>query len=112
MRESRLARARAGTRAAWLTRSAVVPIAADEIHYLVHWLVAAYLLFDPETNGSITKDVVEGMMEEKGHHAGARSFLTGERWKEMDWDKNGSISFAEFCFAFTGWVSVEYAEED
>ena len=35
-----------------------------------------------------------------------------ERWKEMDWDKNGSISFAEFCFAFTGWVSVEYAEED
>ena len=75
-------------------------------------MVAAYLLFDPETCGCITKDVVEGMMEEKGHHAGARSFLTNERWKEMDFDKNGCISFAEFCFAFTGWVSVEYAEED
>ena len=96
-----------------LTRSPSLPSrAADEIHYLVHWLVAAYLLFDPETCGCITKDVVEGMMEEKGHHAGARSFLTNERWKEMDFDKNGCISFAEFCFAFTGWVSVEYAEED
>ena len=84
----------------------------DEIHYLVHWLVAAYLLFDPNTVGYITKDVVEGMMEEKGHHAGALSFLSDQRWQEMDWDKNGSISFAEFCFAFTGWVLDSSAEEE
>ena len=85
---------------------------AEEIHYLMHWLVAAYLLFDRSAQGFITKNEMTEIMEEKGHHEGTISFLSTDRWKELDVDKNGDISFAEFCYAFTGWICDSNAEED
>lgn len=84
----------------------------DEVHYLMHWIVAAYLLFDPETKGCIEKNTVGDMMDEKGHGSGASAFLSDQRWQELDFDSNGSISFAEFCFAFTGWILDSAGEDD
>ena len=39
--------------------------------------------------------------------AGAASVLSAERWKEMDWDDDGTITFKEFFWAFQGWISAE-----
>jgi hypothetical protein len=32
--------------------------------------------------------------------------------EEMDWDKNGTVTFKEFLFAFTGWVGLDNEDED
>jgi hypothetical protein len=31
--------------------------------------------------------------------------------EEMDWDKNGKISFREFLFAFIDWVGIDMDED-
>ena len=33
--------------------------------------------------------------------------LTYVSAEEMDWDKNGLITFKEFLFAFTNWVNIK-----
>jgi calcium-binding protein CML len=30
----------------------------------------------------------------------------------MDWDKNGTVTFKEFLFAFTDWVGLEDEGDD
>lgn len=40
------------------------------------------------------------------------TFVTDQRFKEMDWDHDGNISFKEFLIAFEGWVGVKNDEED
>lgn len=30
----------------------------------------------------------------------------------MDWDKNGTVTFKEFLFAFTRWVGLDENEDD
>ena len=32
--------------------------------------------------------------------------------EEMDWDKDGKITFKEFLFAFTDWVGLEDETEE
>ena len=32
--------------------------------------------------------------------------------EEMDWDKNGKVSFKEFLFSFISWVGFECDDED
>lgn len=32
--------------------------------------------------------------------------------EEMDWDKNGMVTFKEFLFAFTRWVGIDEVDED
>ncbi|VAI44871.1 unnamed protein product [Triticum turgidum subsp. durum] len=32
--------------------------------------------------------------------------------EEMDWDKNGTVTFKEFLFAFTRWVGIDDNEDD
>lgn len=32
--------------------------------------------------------------------------------EEMDWDKNGMVSFKEFLFAFTRWVGIDENEDN
>lgn len=46
----------------------------------------------------------------------ASSHLTflalGSRWKELDFNADGRVSFAEFFLAFLGWVGVRLSSED
>lgn len=32
--------------------------------------------------------------------------------EEMDWDRNGTVTFKEFLFAFTSWVGIDDNEEE
>lgn len=32
--------------------------------------------------------------------------------EEMDWDKNGTVTFKEFLFAFTRWVGIDNEDDD
>ena len=37
--------------------------------------------------------------------ASAAQILSEDRWKELDWDGDGQISFREFIWAFQSWIS-------
>eukprot|EP00752_Nemacystus_decipiens_P011767 g10443.t1 len=71
----------------------------------------AYLLFDKDCKGVISREQVMVVVAENGQKdVGSMNILSQERWDEMDWDSNGDISFGEFVYAFTKWVDVDGEE--
>ena len=39
--------------------------------------------------------------------AAVASMLSEDRWRELDWDGDGIISFREFIWAFQSWISLD-----
>eukprot|EP00903_Cladosiphon_okamuranus_P012072 g11333.t1 len=71
----------------------------------------AYLLFDKDCKGVISREEVTAVVAENGQKdVGSMNILSQERWDEMDWDSNGDISFGEFVYAFAKWVDVDGEE--
>lgn len=35
------------------------------------------------------------------------AFLSEARWAEMDWDRDGTITFEEFLYSFLEWVGLD-----
>ena len=82
-------------------------------------ILDAWLIFDQNASGSIDKTEMmgtlstadvseEAMLKKKTKGASNKNaFLTAERWDEADWDKNGSITFKEFLFAFCSWINLD-----
>jgi calcium-binding protein CML len=84
----------------------------------------AYLTFDQDGKGYITKEDMRSFIvrlgsqspsksQQKGRQEGpATAFLSEERMNEMDWDKSGQISYSEFVYSFLGWVGFEDEDEE
>lgn len=85
---------------------------SKDIHYLVHWVVAAYLIFDTECTGHIDKKTVAKMQQIRASEDGSDLFLNEDRWRELDWDRNGNVSFEEFVFAFSEWIKDFYDDDE
>jgi calcium-binding protein CML len=77
---------------------------AKEISDVLDVITMSYLLFDTRARGFISKPELEKVIAAEGRGGGTSAFLSKERWAEMDWDHNGTISFEEFVFAFYAWV--------
>lgn len=91
-------------------------------------VVEAYCIFDNDGSGTIDKDEVLNMLDEENRRARAAraeapssrhleagagsTFLSRERWEELDWDHDGKITFKEFLAAMLLWVGVDEDEED
>jgi len=93
-------------------------------------VVDAFLYFDKNGDGVIEKDEMKAILSEdksgdssrrkgsgskrKGSNSGsmAQQFLSGERWAEIDWDRDGKITFKEFLLAVSGWVGLGEAGEE
>lgn len=79
---------------------------SPEVKTMLHLIVRAYLLFEPDNEGFIKYESVERVMEEDGHKLGSVS-VSAQRFKEMDWDESGLVDFAEFASSFFHWMDVE-----
>jgi calcium-binding protein CML len=96
-----------------------------------HLCLEAFATFDRRHTGIITKSGLEAAMtilstkgvagsgssslHEREKHpipTDALHFLSEERFKELDFDDDGNISFAEFLFAMFAWVGLDEDEED
>ncbi|KQJ93881.1 hypothetical protein BRADI_3g07230v3 [Brachypodium distachyon] len=75
-------------------------------------LVDSFVFLDKNKDGYVSKnEVIEAINETT---AGERSSgrIGVKRFEEMDWDKNGTVTFKEFLFAFTRWVGLDENEDD
>ncbi|KAG0557661.1 hypothetical protein KC19_11G147500 [Ceratodon purpureus] len=69
-------------------------------------IVEAFVFFDRDHDGFITKDEFVGAINEAA--PGKEGAEIGvQRFEEMKWNKEGRITFKEFLFAFTDWVGLE-----
>ncbi|KAG6520666.1 probable calcium-binding protein CML21 [Zingiber officinale] len=76
-------------------------------------LVNAFVFLDKNKDGYVSKTEMVHAINETT--AGERSSgrIAMKRFEEMDWDKNGMVTFKEFLFAFTSWVGMDdEVEED
>lgn len=122
-------------------------IGLPELEATFDTIVDAYLYFDKDKDGYVSKaEIVSAINEsssgKKGNdQIGVKRFglfpvlllnaisLTGFQFlliswtdlymywvcciaEEMDWDKDGKITFKEFLFAFTNWVGVKDNEDE
>ena len=88
----------------------------------------AYLTFDSEGKGYITKDDMRNFIKTMGSQSPSKSgvkstrgaddmgpgtsFLTEERMDEMDWDGSGQVTYSEFVYSFLGWVGFEEDDDE
>ncbi|WOL13645.1 putative calcium-binding protein CML21 [Canna indica] len=75
-------------------------------------LVDAFVFLDKNKDGYVSKNEMVHAINETT--AGERSSgrIAMRRFEEMDWDKNGMVTFKEFLFAFTRWVGIDDVEEE
>ncbi|KAG0467986.1 hypothetical protein HPP92_017314 [Vanilla planifolia] len=75
-------------------------------------LVDAFVFLDKNKDGYVSKsEMVEAINEST---TGGRSSgrIAMRRFEEMDWDRNGMVTFKEFLFAFTRWLGIGDGEEE
>ena len=117
------------------TESLTAITVADRTALQEAFAVAAdcFLLFDEDASGTITIDEMETTLASMGMSSPTKrtqkrsgsntnssttspasefTLLSQERFKELDWDEDGSITFKEFLFAFVGWTDAEQIVED
>ena len=99
-----------------------------ELQNAFHLVMDAYLEFDREAKGYCSREELAGTIAAWGGKSPSKgsaikmakyretmgpvtAFLTQERMDELDWDKNGFITFKEFAFAFLSWVGVDEKED-
>jgi hypothetical protein len=59
----------------------------------LRYVVEAYILFDQDGSGSIDRKEVMALIAERSDKEGKNGLLSADRWKELDWDSDGSITF-------------------
>ncbi|KAL1370510.1 hypothetical protein AAHE18_01G065700 [Arachis hypogaea] len=73
-------------------------------------LVDAFVFLDKNKDGYVSKSEMIEAVNESRERSSERIAI--KRFEEMDWDKNGMVSFKEFLFAFTRWVGIDDKEDE
>ncbi|KAF6145961.1 hypothetical protein GIB67_033320 [Kingdonia uniflora] len=75
-------------------------------------LVDAFVFLDKNKDGYVSKNEMVQAINETvcGERSSGR--IAMKRFEEMDWDKNGMVTFKEFLFAFTRWIGIDEMEEE
>ena len=67
---------------------------------------------DEDASGDLSREeVLAQLRAKKGvfSDSSAVAMMSEARWKELDWDGDGHITFREFVWAFQSWISEEDA---
>ncbi|MCD7451400.1 hypothetical protein HAX54_011708 [Datura stramonium] len=87
-------------------------IGSPELEATFNTIVEAFLFLDKSGDGKLhKKDVIKALNEECPCEK-SPSHVTRTRFKEMDWDRSGKVSFRQFLFAFLDWVGIDTDNEN
>ncbi|ONK68204.1 uncharacterized protein A4U43_C05F8780 [Asparagus officinalis] len=75
-------------------------------------LVNAFVFLDKNSDGYVSKSEMVQAINETTSGERSSGPIAMRRFEEMDWDKNGMVTFKEFLFAFTRWVGIDENEDD
>ncbi|XP_042488866.1 probable calcium-binding protein CML21 [Macadamia integrifolia] len=75
-------------------------------------LVDAFVFLDKNKDGYVSKNEMVQAINETSSGERSSSRIAMKRFEEMDWDRNGMVTFKEFLFAFTSWVGIDDVDED
>ncbi|XP_073003697.1 probable calcium-binding protein CML21 [Typha latifolia] len=75
-------------------------------------LVDAFVFLDKNKDGYVSKSEMVHAINETTSGERSSGRIAMKRFEEMDWDKNGTVTFKEFLFAFTRWVGLDDIEDD
>lgn len=75
-------------------------------------IVDAFVFLDKNKDGFVSKaEMVQAINEtNSGERSSGR--IAMKRFEEMDWDRNGMVTFKEFVFAFTRWLGMDDLEDE
>ncbi|CAK7328458.1 unnamed protein product [Dovyalis caffra] len=74
-------------------------------------MVEAFLFLDKNGDGKLNKkDMVKALNEDSPWER-SPAHITRSRFKEMDWDRKGNVSFREFLFSLINWIGMDADEE-
>ena len=88
---------------------------SPELTTAIDLSVNTFLFLDDSGNGTLERnEVLQSLDESRGQGKGqaGNAAIMKKRFEEMDWDKNGNISYLEFLFALESWVGIEDQEEE
>ncbi|XP_050216513.1 probable calcium-binding protein CML22 isoform X2 [Mercurialis annua] len=91
--------------------SATSRTSSPELEATFDTIIEAFLFLDKNGDGKLNKkDVLKALNDDSpGEKSPAR--ISKSRFQELDWDKNGKVSFREFLFALINWVGIDSDEE-
>lgn len=91
-------------------------IGADGVEDAFECIVDAFLYFDTDGNGMLSRNEVQegfaGRCDGKKKKEGRNVREVTQRFAEMDYDDNGQCSFKEFLLAFVDWVGISMADDE
>ncbi|XP_039683595.1 probable calcium-binding protein CML22 isoform X3 [Medicago truncatula] len=73
-------------------------------------IIEIFLFFDQNGDGKLNKKDMVRTMNETNPRERSPAHVTKNRFREMDWDKNGQVTFREFLFGFINWVGIDVDE--
>ncbi|KAH7332477.1 hypothetical protein KP509_20G089500 [Ceratopteris richardii] len=88
-----------------------VKLGLTELEESFDKIADTFVFFDKDCDGYVSKKEIVEAIGQSTPVARNASRIGLKRFEEMDWDKNGLITFKEFLFVFTNWVGVEDDEE-
>ncbi|XP_031116974.1 probable calcium-binding protein CML21 [Ipomoea triloba] len=83
-----------------------------KLDFTFETLVDAFVFLDKNKDGYVSKNEMVQAINETAYGERSSGRIAMKRFEEMDWDKNGMVSFKEFLFAFTRWVGLEDTEDE
>ncbi|KAJ1375742.1 EF-Hand 1, calcium-binding site, partial [Sesbania bispinosa] len=73
-------------------------------------MVEVFLFFDKNGDGKLNWEDMVRTLNETNPRERSPAYITKDRFREMDWDKNGQITFREFLFGFINWIGIDVDE--
>ncbi|KAL5781433.1 hypothetical protein ACOSP7_006462 [Xanthoceras sorbifolium] len=94
-----------------LAESNTSKVGSPQLEATFDAIVEAFLFLDKNGDGKLNKEDMIKSLNESSPWEKSPYRITKTRFKEMDGDRNGKVSFREFLFALIGWVGIDNDEE-
>ncbi|PNX73569.1 putative calcium-binding protein CML22-like [Trifolium pratense] len=85
-------------------------LAVAQVGQVFDTIVDIFLFFDKNGDGKLNKKDMIRTMNEAHPRERSPAHITKNRFREMDWDKNGQVTLREFLFGFINWVGIDVDE--